>query len=196
MTTEKYYLKADHQTEWDEVTREQFIAAEQAAGFQSKFGPNHPATGGFTGGGMRGRVEYVTEQPRPEQAGGEATDETTAVYADYDERDPITGEVFTVTKTVPAASERGVERNDKMYSKSSRQTRQHVHFCMFCGQSGTELSNKQHSTLIAQRERLLEALRGYVTDKCNCYGEVQCQNCETKALLESSTTIEQEGREG
>lgn len=73
---EKYYLKADHQTEWDEVTRTQFIAAEQAAGFRSKFGPNHPATGGFGGGGMRGRVEYVTEQSRPEQTGSETESET------------------------------------------------------------------------------------------------------------------------
>lgn len=79
MTTERYYLKADYQTEWNEVTREQFIAAEQAAGFRSKFGPNHPATGGFTGRGMRGRVEH----PRPEQAGGETAEFERNYYADY-----------------------------------------------------------------------------------------------------------------
>lgn len=47
----------------------------------------------------------------------------------------------------------------------------------------------QHATLVEQRERLLEALREYVTDKCNCYQEQRCQNCETKELL---TTIEPE----
>ena len=64
MDKEHYYLKPDYQTEWNEVSREQFIAAEQAAGFRSKFGPSHPATGGFSGRGMRGRVEYAAkEQP-------------------------------------------------------------------------------------------------------------------------------------
>ncbi len=54
----KYYLKADHQKEWDEVTKEQFINAELNAGFRSKFGSGHIATGGFGGGGISGKVEY------------------------------------------------------------------------------------------------------------------------------------------
>lgn len=62
---ERYYLKADYQTEWDEVSKEQFINAEQAAGFHSKFGPSHPATGGFSGRGMAGRIEYVTTEEQP-----------------------------------------------------------------------------------------------------------------------------------
>lgn len=68
---ERYFLKADHQTEWDEVTREQFINAEQAAGFRSKFGSNHPATSGFSGRGMRGRVEYVDHEQENRKGGGE-----------------------------------------------------------------------------------------------------------------------------
>jgi hypothetical protein len=75
MTTERYYLRAGYQTEWTEVTKAQFIEAEQAAGFHSKFGAGHVATGGFSGRGMQGRVEYVDEavrqptQPAPD--GGE-----------------------------------------------------------------------------------------------------------------------------
>lgn len=60
---ERYLLKADHQTEWDEVTKEQFITAEQAAGFHSRFGPKHLATGGFSDDGIRGRIEYMNQQP-------------------------------------------------------------------------------------------------------------------------------------
>lgn len=64
-TIERYYLKADHEVEWSNVTREQFIAAEQSAGFRSKFGNKHVATGGFTGRGMRGRVESVPVMDAP-----------------------------------------------------------------------------------------------------------------------------------
>jgi hypothetical protein len=61
MMIERYYLKADHEAEWSNVTRERFIAAEQAAGFRSQFGDRHVATGSFTGRGMKGRVEYITK---------------------------------------------------------------------------------------------------------------------------------------
>lgn len=47
----------------------------------------------------------------------------------------------------------------KIYTRGSRQTKQHIHTCMFCGQSGTELSNNQHQSLMAERERLLEAIK-------------------------------------
>lgn len=58
---ERYYLKADHHTEWTEVNRSQFIHAEQSAGFRSKFGPRHVATSGFSGAGTKGRVDYVND---------------------------------------------------------------------------------------------------------------------------------------
>jgi hypothetical protein len=61
--SDKYYLKADWQSEYQEVTKEQFIDAEQSAGFHSKFGPNEIATGGFSGRGISGKVEYVPSPP-------------------------------------------------------------------------------------------------------------------------------------
>lgn len=42
-----------------EVTRGDFIEAERSAGFYSKFGPDHPATGGFSNGTISGRSEVV-----------------------------------------------------------------------------------------------------------------------------------------
>ncbi len=44
---EKYYLKADFMDEEKEVSKQEYINAEQAAGFRSKFGPNAVATGSF-----------------------------------------------------------------------------------------------------------------------------------------------------
>jgi hypothetical protein len=40
------------------VTREEFICAERAAGFRSQYGPDHPATAGFSTGTICGRKEY------------------------------------------------------------------------------------------------------------------------------------------
>lgn len=40
------------------VTREEYIQAEQAAGFRSKFGPDAPATAGFSTGTICGRKEF------------------------------------------------------------------------------------------------------------------------------------------
>ena len=57
----KYFLKADHQEEEEEVTEEDFITAERNAGFHSKFGRNSVATGGFSAHGISGRVEYDDE---------------------------------------------------------------------------------------------------------------------------------------
>lgn len=62
MMHEKYYLKADFMDEEKEVTKEEFIRAEQAAGFRSKFGPNSVATGSFAGGGVSGRTKYVADE--------------------------------------------------------------------------------------------------------------------------------------
>ena len=54
----KYYLKADFMDEYKEVSKQEFIQAEQNAGFRSKFGRNHLATGGFGSGGISGKIEY------------------------------------------------------------------------------------------------------------------------------------------
>lgn len=61
----QYFLSSDVHPE-KEVTEQEFIRAERAAGFRSKFGPDHVATGSFTGAGMHGRVVYVDLDPVPE----------------------------------------------------------------------------------------------------------------------------------
>jgi len=53
----RYFLKGDWEEEYREVTKEQFIDAERAAGFHSKFGSDSVATAGFSGGGISGRIE-------------------------------------------------------------------------------------------------------------------------------------------
>lgn len=63
--TPKYYLGAIGLPE-QEVSKEEFIRAERAAGFRSKFGPHQVATGGFSGAGMSGRVVYVPADPKPD----------------------------------------------------------------------------------------------------------------------------------
>lgn len=73
----QYYLSSEVHPE-KQVTEQEFIRAEQAAGFRSKFGDDHVATGGFTGRGMHGRVVYVPldipelEVPEPDLDIGEA----------------------------------------------------------------------------------------------------------------------------
>jgi hypothetical protein len=49
------------------VTREEWIAEESRQGFRSKFGPGHPATGGFSAGGVSGSIRYevVEEDEAP-----------------------------------------------------------------------------------------------------------------------------------
>jgi hypothetical protein len=67
----QYYLSSEALPE-KEVTEQEFIKAERAAGFRSKFGPDHVATGGFTGAGMHGRVVYVDpDVPEPVLEAGE-----------------------------------------------------------------------------------------------------------------------------
>lgn len=53
----RYFLKLDAQQEWSEVTQQQWIIAERNAGFYPKYGKGE-ATGGFTGHGVAGKVEY------------------------------------------------------------------------------------------------------------------------------------------
>ena len=51
-----------------EVTREEWLTAERRAGFWPTHGGDGPATGGFSGGGVHGRIEYddVPRIPKPE----------------------------------------------------------------------------------------------------------------------------------
>jgi len=62
MTNKRYFLSFMGMEK--EVTRKEWIDAEQSAGFRSKFGNDHEATGGFSSGsGICGRIEYVKEVP-------------------------------------------------------------------------------------------------------------------------------------
>ena len=62
----RYLLKADWQKDWQEVTKEEWIKAERAAGFRPKLASTDAAymttcaTGGFCGGSISGRLERVT----------------------------------------------------------------------------------------------------------------------------------------
>lgn len=209
--SERYYLKADHQTEWEEVTREQFITAEQAAGFRSKFGSSHPATGGFGGKGMRGRVEYVTEQPRSSaQASGgprityrcpncEQVDSHTADCPSNPQR---------YERDTPAAPERGEWH--KVYDGPSRPMIETddgrlLSISQFEGgrwnsyeQEDSDIDgiiarHNQHSALMVQRERLLEALKG-VAIMLNTELEKYDNEPWAQRVRAAITTSEQEGR--
>ncbi len=64
MNDETYWLKSDWQDEWTEVTKEQWIKAERQAGFRPKCASTELAymttcaTGGFTGGGISGKIVF------------------------------------------------------------------------------------------------------------------------------------------
>ena len=55
----KYFLKASFSDNEKEVTQDEFVRAEQNAGFHPKYGCGPVATGGFSNGTISGRVEYV-----------------------------------------------------------------------------------------------------------------------------------------
>lgn len=58
----RYFLRAGYGTDepWEEVTKAEFVAGERAAGFHNTMGqPDEPATAGFGGHGVSGRVQYV-----------------------------------------------------------------------------------------------------------------------------------------
>ena len=45
--------------EWREVSKEEFVKYERQAGFYNTLGqPNEPATGGFSGRQIEGRISY------------------------------------------------------------------------------------------------------------------------------------------
>lgn len=62
----RHLLTATFNPQWVEVTKEDWIKAERAAGFRPKLWSGDPnymttyATGGFSGGGISGRIERVT----------------------------------------------------------------------------------------------------------------------------------------
>jgi len=48
----------------EEVSKEEFIKAEQQAGFYSKFGQREIATGGFSCGNISGSVRYIDDEKK------------------------------------------------------------------------------------------------------------------------------------
>lgn len=61
----KYYLtESDDDDNWIEVTKEEYVRAERAAGFRNTMGrPDEPATAGFSSSNYRkrGRLRYVMD---------------------------------------------------------------------------------------------------------------------------------------
>lgn len=63
-TEMKFYLKAGWEKDYREVTKEEFIRAERAAGFRPKLASSDPeymntlATGGFSNMEIFGKIEY------------------------------------------------------------------------------------------------------------------------------------------
>jgi hypothetical protein len=51
-----YWLKAPWQAEYQEVSKKEYLKAEAAAGFFSKFSPGHCATSSFGCSGTRGQT--------------------------------------------------------------------------------------------------------------------------------------------
>lgn len=57
----RYFLKLQFEPEsaYREVSKEEFVRAERNAGFRNTMGqPLEPATGGFSGHGVSGKVQY------------------------------------------------------------------------------------------------------------------------------------------
>lgn len=66
MSENKYWLSLDVSgldPLWQEVTKEQWVRAERAAGFRGGR-EDEPATGGFSGGGVRGSLS-ATKPTKP-----------------------------------------------------------------------------------------------------------------------------------
>lgn len=62
--TTKYYLADSYEDEWVEVTKEEYVMAERAAGFFNTMGrPDEPATAGFSSSNYHkvGRLRYITD---------------------------------------------------------------------------------------------------------------------------------------
>lgn len=61
---ERYWLSFGRDSEWKEVTKEEYISAERSAGFRPKFG-NGIATAGFSNGSINGEVTYNNKSMLP-----------------------------------------------------------------------------------------------------------------------------------
>lgn len=59
----RYYLEANGLKR--QVSKEEWIKAERAAGFRSKFGDDSEATGGFSNGSVSGSISYG--EPKQEE---------------------------------------------------------------------------------------------------------------------------------
>jgi hypothetical protein len=63
----RFYLKADFNEEWTEVSLEKYCSAERSAGFRPPLPSDDPrymttpATGGFGGAGIQGRIDYSSD---------------------------------------------------------------------------------------------------------------------------------------
>ena len=63
----RHFLKMDHQSEWSEVTKNEWIKAERSAGFRPKLWSGDPeymttyATAGFSGNGVSGRLDVIPD---------------------------------------------------------------------------------------------------------------------------------------
>lgn len=61
---DKYLLQRRGESDWKEVSKQEWIKAERQAGFYPKVSSLHPqfwlicATGGFNDGNIRGRIEF------------------------------------------------------------------------------------------------------------------------------------------
>lgn len=64
--SDKYYVKAEWEDEYNEVDMETYMRAEKSAGFWPKF-PGRPATGAFSGRGISGHIIYDKTEQNPTQ---------------------------------------------------------------------------------------------------------------------------------
>jgi hypothetical protein len=60
---EKYFIRAEHETEWTEVTKEDFVAKERSVGFNNQLGePDEPATSAFYSSGWYGSTRRTVKE--------------------------------------------------------------------------------------------------------------------------------------
>jgi len=56
----EFYLSDDYGQTWRQVSKEEYVRAERAAGFRNKLRqPKEPATGSWSRGSKAGRTEYI-----------------------------------------------------------------------------------------------------------------------------------------
>jgi hypothetical protein len=56
---DRYFIKVGENSQWQEVTKEDYVSAERGAGFHNTMGrPDEPATAGFGNGHIHGSLSY------------------------------------------------------------------------------------------------------------------------------------------